>query len=314
MAAKSVVCDLEIARPWGGRCAAACGLDSAPGLVPRPLQAINAPSVARPARRCKAAPAPTPARPANTGPREQGRAARSRPPVPACRKITASPMRRACPRSCVTITMVTPRPCAAFTRSSIICVEAGSRLLVGSSRNSRSGAHAKRAGHRQPLLLAPRQSRAGCRALSVSRAISSASATLALARPPAPAMHPQRKAQVAQHRAAQHHRALKHHRLRAACGPRAVPCQPCPPRRQKPVQHPEQHALARAVRAHHQRAPPRFDAQVDPVQDRLPARRIAQAPRRQQRRATARLRRDIGDQITHRPPSPPRRAASSRPH
>ena len=61
------------------------------------------------------------------------------------------------PRSCVAITTLTPRALTARTMSSIALVAAGSRLAVGSSRNSTVGIARQRARECQPLLLAAGQ-------------------------------------------------------------------------------------------------------------------------------------------------------------
>ncbi|EDM30169.1 hypothetical protein RTM1035_17830 [Roseovarius sp. TM1035] len=95
---------------------------------------------------------------------------------PACRKITSSPMRRAWPMSCVIMTMVTPRPWAALIRSSILWVDAGSRLLVGSSRNRRRGLQINARAKASRCCSPPDSTRAGCRARSLSPAISRARA------------------------------------------------------------------------------------------------------------------------------------------
>ena len=71
-----------------------------------------------------------------------------------CRNRISSPRRRAWPRLCVVITIFVPRAWIAAITRSTSRVAAGSRLAVGSSRNSTSGRERPGARQRQALLLA----------------------------------------------------------------------------------------------------------------------------------------------------------------
>ena len=73
---------------------------------------------------------------------------------PRCSSTISPASRRASPRSCVDITTLMPRAATARMTSSIALVAAGSRLAVGSSRNSTCGSLGERAREREPLLLA----------------------------------------------------------------------------------------------------------------------------------------------------------------
>src|SRR5258708_14365659 len=73
---------------------------------------------------------------------------------PRCSSTTSPARRRASPRSWVDITTLMPRWLTVRIRSSIALVEAGSRLAVGSSRDSTSGSHA-RARARAPPCCSP---------------------------------------------------------------------------------------------------------------------------------------------------------------
>ena len=69
--------------------------------------------------------------------------------------------RRACPRSCVAITILTPEAAVDLTMSSTPFVEAGSRLAVGSSRNRISGSRASARASASRCCSPPDSRRAG---------------------------------------------------------------------------------------------------------------------------------------------------------
>src|SRR6266545_159353 len=88
--------------------------------------------------------------------------------LPWWRKRISSPSRCACPRLCVTITILVPAACIAAMIRSISCVAPGSRLAAGSSRNSTSGRSAQTRARARRCCSPPESTRAGW-AASVSR-------------------------------------------------------------------------------------------------------------------------------------------------
>ena len=80
---------------------------------------------------------------------------------PRCISTISPASRRASPRSCVDITTLMPRAATARITSSIALVAAGSRLAVGSSRNSTSGSRASARASASRCCSPPESRRAG---------------------------------------------------------------------------------------------------------------------------------------------------------
>ena len=133
---------------------------------------------------------------------------------PWCRNRISSPSRRAWPRLCVTITILVPAACSAPMTLSISCVAPGSRLAVGSSRNSTSGRSAQTRASASRCCSPPESTRAGWSAHALRGRPCAAPRPRALvAFPDGNAGELQRIGDVGERRAAQQHRALEHHRL-----------------------------------------------------------------------------------------------------
>ena len=132
---------------------------------------------------------------------------------PWSRNRISSPRRRAWPRLCVAMTILVPAASNARITDSISRVALGSRLAVGSSRNSTSGCSAQARASASRCCSPPESTRAGRRARCASPTLSSASRTSAPALRFGDAGELQRVGDVGERRAAQHHRPLEHHRL-----------------------------------------------------------------------------------------------------
>ena len=129
---------------------------------------------------------------------------------PRCISTMSPASRRASPRSCVAITTLMPRAATARITSSTALVAAGSRLAVGSSRNSTCGSLASARASASRCCSPPDSLRAG-RSPSSARPTSASSSRSA--RGAFGARHAgggQRIAQVACGAAPEHHRPLEH--------------------------------------------------------------------------------------------------------
>ena len=135
----------------------------------------------------------------------------------------SSARRFACTRLCVVMTMVVPRAWMSTMICSTERAAAGSRLAVGSSRNSTSGRSAHTRANASFCCSPPESTRAGRADSARKPTSSSASVDASIGFVAANASQVQRVADVFIGGPAQHHRPLEHHRLAARLASVASP-------------------------------------------------------------------------------------------
>ena len=188
---------------------------------------------------------------------------------PRCSSTISPASRRASPRSCVDITTLMPRAATARMMSSIALVAAGSRLAVGSSRNSTSGSRASARASASRCCSPPDSRRAGAVAETdrarPARAVRRCGARVRRAE----CRRRQRIADIGGGAAAEHHRALEHDGAARggdifAAAPGDAPAR----RRDQPHRDAQQRGLAGAVRPDQHRRRARRERERDAVEDR----------------------------------------------
>ena len=199
---------------------------------------------------------------------EAGRPACAPTTRPSWMKTISSARRRAWPRLCVVMTILVPSASKAAMMRSISRVAPGSRLAVGSSRKRISGSQRPGAREREALLLAAGE--------HARRAVGDGVEADARERSPGAPLALRRRARRAPRARRRRWRARERRSITGrwntiACRrAAALPRRPARGGRDEPVQHAQQHALARAVGAQDDGARPGSRIERKPIEDRAP--------------------------------------------